>query len=173
MLSLAIYLAIYSFNTSCDISNANLSPQLAMTIPKRSQNCGALGQQKFLREPLPKRNGERPQLAKWVVPHRQINQFGSKEMHKLLDQAIIELAKIYPNHIILTTSALEKHGDALLIKDKVPTPHLAAKKTKREIAHIHTEGKNIDYSMHAVLSPRDCKEIIEKGWESECHWLEN
>lgn len=37
-------------------------------------------------------------------------------------------------------------------------------KTKREIAHIHTEGKNIDYSMHAVLSPRDCKEIIEKGW---------
>ncbi|KAG4028344.1 hypothetical protein MFRU_022g00640 [Monilinia fructicola] len=132
--------------------------------PKQIANCGALGQQKFLREPLPTRDGERPQLAKWVVPHRQINQFGSKEMHKLLDQTIIELANTYPNHIIVTTSALEKHGDALLIADKVLTPHLPAMKTKREIAHIHTEGKNIDYSMHAVLSPRDCKEIIEKGW---------
>lgn len=35
---------------------------------------------------------------------------------------------------------------------------------KREIAHVHTEGKNVDYSMHAVLSPQDCKEVIEKGW---------
>ncbi|KAA8565951.1 hypothetical protein EYC84_009761 [Monilinia fructicola] len=90
--------------------------------PKEIANCGALGQQKFLREPLPTRDGERPQLAKWVVPHRQINQFGSKEMHKLLDQTIIELANTYPNHIIVTTSALEKHGDALLIADKVLTP---------------------------------------------------
>lgn len=77
---------------------------------------------------------------------------------------MIDLARIYSNHIILTTSALEKHGDALLISDKVPTPHLPARKTKREIAHVHTEGKNIDYSMHVVLSSKDCKEVIEKGW---------
>ncbi|KAI9645151.1 hypothetical protein NHQ30_005885 [Ciborinia camelliae] len=132
--------------------------------PKEIAKCGALGQRSFLKEPLPVRAGERPNMGNWAVPHRQINQFGGKDIHMLIDQTMIDLAKTYSNHIILTTSALEKHGDALLIADEVPTPHLPAKKTKREIAHVHTEGKNVDYSMHAVLSPRDCKEVIEKGW---------
>ncbi|KAF7891030.1 uncharacterized protein EAF02_001355 [Botrytis sinoallii] len=132
--------------------------------PTEIAKCGALGQRSFLKQPLPIREGPRPEKGKWVVPHRQINQFGENYIHKLIDQAIIDLAKTYPDHIILTTSALEKHGDALLIAEKVPTPHLPARKTKREIAHVHTEGKNVDYSMHAVLSPRDCKDVIEKGW---------
>ncbi|CAD6449245.1 74c60d2a-5953-40eb-8f19-ae6c13e4201a [Sclerotinia trifoliorum] len=132
--------------------------------PKEIAKCGTLGQRSFLKEPLQMRDGPRPEMAKWVVPHRQVDKFGGRDMHKLIDQTVIELARRYPNHITLTTSALEKHGDAILIADRVPTPHLPAKKTKREIAHVHTEGKNVDYSMHAVLSPRDCKEVIEKGW---------
>ncbi|ATZ56669.1 hypothetical protein BCIN_13g05040 [Botrytis cinerea B05.10] len=132
--------------------------------PNEIAKCGSLGHRSFLKQQLPIREGPRPEKGKWVVPHRQVSQFGEKDMHKLIDQTIIDLAKTYPEHVILTTSALEKHGDALLIADKVPTPHLPARKTKREIAHVHTEGKNVDYSMHAVLSPKDCKDVIEKGW---------
>jgi hypothetical protein len=52
-----------------------------------------------------------------------------------------------------------------MIADHIPTPHSIAKKTKREIAHIHTEGgASADYSLHLCLSPADCKEVIVNGW---------
>ncbi|ESZ90085.1 hypothetical protein SBOR_9531 [Sclerotinia borealis F-4128] len=121
--------------------------------PKEIAKCGALGQRSFLKDQLPIRDGPRPKMGKMAYK-------------QLIDQTIIDLTKIYSNHIILSTSALEKNGDALIIADKIPTPHLPAKKTKREIAHVHTEGKgkNVDYLMHAVLGPKDAKEVIEKGW---------
>ncbi|PQE11004.1 Spc97 Spc98 protein [Rutstroemia sp. NJR-2017a BVV2] len=132
--------------------------------PKEIARCGPLGARKFLKEPLPERTGPRPEMGKWVVPHRQVSQFGEQKMHKRLDQTIIHLANAHSNHIVITTSALEGHGDAILIADKIKTPHQVAAKTKREIAHVHTAGKNVDYSMHAALSPQDCKEVIKKGW---------
>ena len=57
---------------------------------------------------------------------------------------------------------MEKSGDALLIADGIPTPHDIAKKTKREIAHVHAEVGRGDFSMHLCLSPSDCKEVITK-----------
>jgi len=52
-----------------------------------------------------------------------------------------------------------------MIADHIPTPHSIAKKTKREIVHIHTEGDgSADYSLHLCLSPADCKEVIVKEW---------
>jgi len=59
---------------------------------------------------------------------------------------------------------MEKSGDALLIADGIPTPHDIAKKTKREIAHVHAEVGRGDFSMHLCLSPSDCKEVITKQW---------
>lgn len=35
---------------------------------------------------------------------------------------------------------------------------------KREIAHVHTGEKSGDYSLHLVLTPTDCKEVITKQW---------
>jgi hypothetical protein len=50
---------------------------------KEIARCGPLGARKFLKEPLPERTGPRPEMGKWVVPHRQVSQFGEKEMHKV------------------------------------------------------------------------------------------
>ena len=59
---------------------------------------------------------------------------------------------------------LEKSGDALLLSDNIATPHSIAKKTKREIAHVHTGVDSGDYSLHLCVSPTDCKEVITKQW---------
>ncbi len=59
---------------------------------------------------------------------------------------------------------MEKSGDALLINDNVATPHSIAKKTSREVAHVHTGVGSGDYSLHLCLSPTDCKEVITKQW---------
>lgn len=59
---------------------------------------------------------------------------------------------------------LEKAGDALLIADHIATPHSIARKTKREIAHVHAGVGSGEYSMHMCLSPVDCKEVITKKW---------
>lgn len=65
---------------------------------------------------------------------------------------------------MVKTSVLEKSGDALLLSDNIATPHSIAKKTKREIAHVHTGVGSGDYSLHLCLSPTDCKEVISKQW---------
>ena len=56
---------------------------------KEIAKCRALGLRKFLKEPLPVRDGPRPELGKWVVPHRQINQFGGKEMHQVPSYSLV------------------------------------------------------------------------------------
>jgi hypothetical protein len=57
------------------------------------------------------------------------------------------------------TSALEKHGTALFLKQSLPLSPLAAP-TKREICNIHTS----DMSGHVTLSFTDAQEVIDKGW---------
>jgi hypothetical protein len=59
---------------------------------------------------------------------------------------------------------LERSGDALLLSDKIVTPHKIAKKMKREITHVHTGAGSGDYSLHLTVSPTDCKKIITKKW---------
>jgi len=59
---------------------------------------------------------------------------------------------------------LERSGDAILIADHIDTPHSIAKATKREIAHVHAGVRSREYSMHMLLSPKDCKEVITKKW---------
>ena len=39
--------------------------------------------------------------------------------------------------------------------------------TRRELAHVHGTG---EYSAHVILSPQDCKKVIESGW-GELHML--
>ena len=82
----------------------------------------------------------------------------------MLAQAIDEVVAEHSTHVVVKTSVLEKTGDALLIADNIATPHDIAKKTKREIAHVHTGAASGDFSIHMVLSPPDCKTVIQKGW---------
>jgi hypothetical protein len=85
-------------------------------------------------------------------------------LQQLLAQAIDELVAEHSAHVEVKTSVLEKSGNALLLSDDLATPHTIAKNTKRQIAHVHTEIGNADYSLHLCVSPTDCKEVIMKGW---------
>lgn len=57
------------------------------------------------------------------------------------------------------TSILEKHGQALFVKDSVPLSPLVAP-ASQEICHIH----GTDLSGHVTLSFVDAAEVISKGW---------
>jgi hypothetical protein len=78
--------------------------------------------------------------------------------------AVAELANKHSAHVVVRTSVLEKSGEALLIADHIATPHAIARKTKREIAHVHAGVGSGEYSMHMCLSPVDCKEVVTKKW---------
>jgi hypothetical protein len=149
--------------------------------PKEIAKCGRdVGKRGFLKEKLPGREGPRPEILKFMAPNRQVTQTTGKEMHKvysfpwkiwvwltfsqLLAQAIDELVTAHSAHVVVKTSVLEKSGDALLLSDNIATPHTIAKKTKREIAHVHTGVGSGEYSLHLCLSPTDCKEVITKQW---------
>lgn len=55
---------------------------------------------------------------------------------------------------------LEGRGEAIFLLPSISPPAIA-KKSKSEVAHIHTAG---DATSHVVLSYADCKEVIRKGW---------
>ncbi|KAL2069862.1 hypothetical protein VTL71DRAFT_14541 [Oculimacula yallundae] len=118
----------------------------------------------FLPGELPERVGPRPEISKWMAPHRQTSQLTGDDMHKLLAEAMDDLATKYSSHTMVRTSVLEKSGDAFLVADGVVTPNSVAKSTKREIAHVHAGAGSGDYSLHMSLSPADCKEVISKKW---------
>lgn len=133
--------------------------------PKEIAKCGRdVGKRSFLKEKLPEREGPRPSILKFMAPNRQTSQTTGEEMHKLLAKAIDELVTTHSAHVVVKTSVLEKSGDALLLSDNIATPHTIAKKTKREIAHVHTGVGSGDYSLHLCLSPTDCKQVITKQW---------
>lgn len=85
-------------------------------------------------------------------------------MEQLLQAAVDELVKKHSASVVVRTSILEKSGDAILIADDIPTPHAIAKKTKREIAHLHAGAGSGEFSMHMCLTPVDCKQVITKKW---------
>jgi len=131
---------------------------------KEIAKCGDIGRKSFLPGKLPERKGPRPELIKFMAPHRQGSQLTGDDMHQLLSTAIDELAAKHYAHVVVRTSVLEKSGDAILIADHISTPHSIAGKTKREIAHLHAGVGSGDYSMHMCLTPVDCKEVITKKW---------
>ncbi|TVY78225.1 hypothetical protein LSUE1_G005607 [Lachnellula suecica] len=126
------------------------------SFPSEIAKCGH--SPPFLSNTLPEREGPRPQMVKWMAPHRQISQLTGEEMHTLLEDSINSLATQYSSHTLTKTSVLEKEGPALF---SIATPHAIAAATKREIVHVHRGG---DFSLHLCLSPADCKEVIVKKW---------
>lgn len=47
--------------------------------PKEIVKCGALGRQSFLEEPLPMREGPRPEMGKWVPQPFQTTKLGTNK----------------------------------------------------------------------------------------------
>lgn len=149
--------------------------------PKEIAKCGKNGTKSFLPGELPEREGPRPEIIKFMAPHRQASQLTGDDMHQvfcsssdynsspdlyeqLLLTAVEEIAAKNSAHVVVRTSVLEKAGEALLVADHITTPHSICGKTKREIAHVHAGVGSGEYSMHMCLSPKDCKEVITKKW---------
>ncbi|KAJ6607404.1 hypothetical protein B0H10DRAFT_2227936 [Mycena sp. CBHHK59/15] len=106
------------------------------------------------------RRGARPTLGWHCVPHRQIDRLPTDKFAKRLDAIFAEHAAANPTLIQVVTSPHEKWNSGMVIHTDIPSPHKEADQAWREIAHVHP----IDHSLHAVLSPADCKTVIELGW---------
>jgi hypothetical protein len=52
--------------------------------PKEIAKCGSNGTKSFLPEKLPKREGPRPEMIKFMAPNRQISQLTEDNMHQVI-----------------------------------------------------------------------------------------
>ena len=125
------------------------NPYLAPETPSRLRP-----QNGFLKG-LQARQGCRPQLV-GIAPQRQITQNCSPAMVRALQATIRGLGNECPLHWYVSTSALERHNEALFSKYKTFTePDFYG-----EIVHSHAS----DGSMHLTLHPEDVKIVLRKGW---------
>ena len=115
---------------------------------------------------LPKREGQRPTVAPFAVPHRQINQHNDTvirvKQKKVFDDKVVNSN----NSLIYKTSYLENNSPGIFLKDSASGNQTIVPISHAEVGHIHM----FDGSIHIILSPSDTKEVIEKGW-GELHGL--
>jgi hypothetical protein len=105
------------------------------------------------------RNGPRPSIAPWPIPHRQLNQFISTDMRRKLDTVFDEAVKNHGEKVHYKTSYFEKYNPAITLKN-LGCCHQDARFSEGETAHIHPR----DGSMHMIFSERDALVILENGW---------
>jgi len=120
------------------------------TFTPAEQKGGYLGK-------LPNREGPRPEMYPYTLPHRAIDQIPPAYMADRLQQLLNQLAEKSPTLLSLRQSELEGHHEALF------GPHVTATrrgKEVHEIAHVHPH----DRSLHLVLHPADAHTVITKGW---------
>ena len=100
----------------------------------------------YLRHLSP-RLGRRPTVG-GIAPHRQLNQKGTTELHRLLRNALEKLAEAFPSLIQKGNSCFEKHGLALFLSactrsTPLGTAHPSLRhlnptcKDTGEICHLH------------------------------------
>lgn len=115
---------------------------------------------------LPQRNGRRPVIAPFAVPHRQMNQHNDTITRNKQKQIFDDEVANPAYNLFYKTSNFEANNPAIFLKDTLAGNSTVIPKSHGEIGHIHlTDG-----SMHLTLSPGDAKEVIEKGW-GELHGL--
>ena len=115
---------------------------------------------------LPKREGQRPTIAPFAVPHRQMNQHNDTVIRAKQKKIFDDEVANSNNTLIYKTSYLEKNSPGIFLKDSASGNQTIVPISHAEVGHIHM----FDGSMHIILSPSDTKEVIEKGW-GELHGL--
>ncbi|KAK0449923.1 hypothetical protein EV421DRAFT_1704581 [Armillaria borealis] len=101
---------------------------------------------------IPERRDARPPLGWHPIPHRQLAQPPDDAMKKKLQVLFDSIGKKNSTLVEYRVSPHEGHGTYLAYTFILPSlPHMN---------HIHTP----DRSLHVVLAPQDCKQVIEKGW---------
>lgn len=114
----------------------------------------------WLGEPdFPVRQSPRPKMGWHFPPQRQADQIPSEEMKLEIVKTFFQIAVDNIKLVEIAGSLAERVHAAMYVRG--PPPHAAAAQIKGEIGHVHAD---VDYSMHLVLSPRDCKLVIEHGW---------
>ncbi|KAK5175024.1 uncharacterized protein LTR77_000160 [Saxophila tyrrhenica] len=108
-----------------------------------------------------RRGGEAGEAKWYVAPQRE--HYARRGVDPQLKTAYFDgftqLADKHTDSLAWSTSVLERHGQALFLKESYSIPTLIAK-CKREVAHIHES----DLSAHVLLSFADAKRVIEEGW---------
>lgn len=115
---------------------------------------------------LPKRNGPRPHIAPFAIPHRQTDQHNDTTIRKLETTMVEEFSKSKEYALAYKQSFFERHNKALFVRDSINGNPTIMPITHAEVGHVHpTDG-----SMHMILSPSDAKVVIMSGW-GELHGL--
>ncbi|KAG4032349.1 hypothetical protein MFRU_007g02550 [Monilinia fructicola] len=102
---------------------------------------------------IPMRRGPRPKVA-GIAPQRQISQYGSRAMYRLLRISLNNLAHRHHDKLKTDISCFEKKGLALFSTNPINAT------CRGEICHVH----HSDNSFHMNLHPDDAKDVLEKGW---------
>ena len=121
-------------------------------------DIGQPGNQTYL-SPLATRNGPRPSIAPWPVPHRQRDQFIGTGMKQKLQDVFDDAVRRHGDAVHYAQSFYEKHSPAVTVRDP-DCAHAHAQLGQGETAHIHPG----DGSMHMIFSPGDAKTVIEAKW---------
>lgn len=109
---------------------------------------------------IPERRGSRPFTGWHFAPHRQLDRIPDDLIRKKLEAVFAKHAEANQGVVEIYTSRHERLGDGMHLRSSVPAPHGPAIQTQLEIGHVHSQ----DSSMHFMMSPRDCKFVIEQGW---------
>ncbi|KIY73064.1 hypothetical protein CYLTODRAFT_449272 [Cylindrobasidium torrendii FP15055 ss-10] len=109
---------------------------------------------------VPQREGSRPILGWHAVPHRQITQRPLPSFMQRLDELFTCLAASNADLVTYTESSDHNRRTIAMKLQPHIEARLVAGRYRREIGHIHA----LDHSMHLVLSPADCRAVIERGW---------
>jgi hypothetical protein len=115
---------------------------------------------------LPKREGQRPVIAPFAVPHRQMNQHNDTTTRNKQKQIFDTQVADANYNLVYKMSYLERNSPGIFLKDSAAGNQTVIPVSHAEIGHIHF----FDGSMHIILSPSDTKQVIEKGW-GELHGL--
>lgn len=108
---------------------------------------------------LPDRQGPRPTIAHWPVPHRQLNQLLTTDARAASSAIADEIAAAGERRLHVATSKFERRGPAVFVTEPDHnTPWL--KDARGEAGHVHAS----DGSLHLVLPPADARIVIERGW---------
>jgi 2,4-didehydro-3-deoxy-L-rhamnonate hydrolase len=134
-------------------------------VSRISNEIGKQGDIKALFD-LPKREGVKPTIAPFAVPHRQMNQHNDTTTRNKQKQIFDTQVADANYNLVYKMSYLERNSPGIFLKDSAAGNQTVIPVSHAEIGHIHF----FDGSMHIILSPSDTKQVIEKGW-GELHGL--
>ena len=109
------------------------------------------------------RDGGRPRISPYPVPHRQLDQLPRAEVRAGLQELFDSAVARHSDTVGYALSYFEKRHPAITLK--AAEGRMGAQ-AYGEVAHIHPS----DCSMHMILSPRDARAAIVAGW-GERHGL--